>query len=104
MTQLAPTQVPVAEGLFTWPSDEPSLIASQTDGKLHFPPRAGGRVSAQAERRLWALTTQSFRPPSPPYDRGARWDYADLDAALPDMVAEAAPTPTAWVRDHRRHR
>lgn len=69
MTQLAPTQVPVAEGLFTWPSDEPALIASQTDGKLEFPPRPGGTEYLLKRRgRLWAFTTQNFRPPSPPYD------------------------------------
>jgi uncharacterized OB-fold protein len=69
MTQLAPTQVPVAEGLFTWPSDEPALIASQTDGKLEFPSRPGGaEYLLKRSGRLWAFTTQSFRPPSPPYD------------------------------------
>jgi uncharacterized protein len=62
-------QTPVAEGLFTWPSDEPALIASESDGQLHFPPRPGGNPYLLKRRgTLYTFTTQSFRPPSPPYD------------------------------------
>ncbi|WP_428338918.1 OB-fold domain-containing protein [Mycobacterium sp.] len=64
-----PNQVPVADGLFTWPSDEPRLIASERDGALSFPARAGETEHLLATRgTLWAFTTQQFRPPSPPYD------------------------------------
>jgi uncharacterized OB-fold protein len=60
---------PVAEGLFTWPSDEPRLIGSQRDGVLSFPARAGEEEMLLARRgTLWGFTTQQFRPPSPPYD------------------------------------
>src|SRR4051794_40875426 len=69
MTQQALTQVPVADRLFTWPSDEPALIASQVDGKLQFPPRPEGTEYLLKRRgALWTFTTQNFRPPSPPYD------------------------------------
>ncbi len=71
-------RVPVADALFTWPSDDPQLIGSRctscgivtfpvqescprcafTDMEEHLLPRRG---------RLWAWTTQSFPPPSPPY-------------------------------------
>jgi uncharacterized OB-fold protein len=62
-------QVPVAEGVFTWPSDEPQLIASERDGVLSFPARAGEAERLLSRRgTLWAFTTQQFRPPSPPYD------------------------------------
>jgi uncharacterized OB-fold protein len=62
-------QTPVADGLFTWPSDEPSLIASESGGRLHFPARPGGNQYLLKRRgTLWSFTTQSFRPPSPPYD------------------------------------
>ncbi len=72
-------QVPVAEGLFTWPSDEPRLIgARRADcGLVGFPAgpscqRCGGQVFTEqllADRgTLWTFTTQDFRPPSPPYD------------------------------------
>lgn len=71
-------QVPLAEGLFTWPSDEPSLIGSRCTACsiVTFPtqdscPRCGSTEMAEhllARRgRLWAWTTQHFPPPSPPY-------------------------------------
>lgn len=63
------TQVPVAEGLFTWPSDEPRLIASERDGVISFPAEPGDPQRLLGTRgTLWAFTTQQFRPPSPPYD------------------------------------
>ncbi len=63
------TQELIAEGLFTWPSDEPQLIASIRDGVLSFPPRDGEPQHLLGRRgRLWGFTTQQFRPPSPPYD------------------------------------
>lgn len=64
------TQVAVADGLFTWPSREPRLIASRgDDGVLSFPARPGEEQCLLGRRgTLWAFTTQQFRPPSPPYD------------------------------------
>jgi uncharacterized protein len=72
-------QIPVAEGLFTWPCDEPRLIGAQCAGcgLVAFPAgpacqRCG--VTEFTERllsgrgTLWTFTTQDFRPPSPPYD------------------------------------
>ena len=62
-------QTVVADGLFAWPSDEPALIASEADGRLDFPPRPGGSPYLLKRRgTLWSFTSQSFRPPSPPYD------------------------------------
>jgi uncharacterized OB-fold protein len=72
-------QIPVADGLFTWPSDRPRLIGAQCAacGLVGFPPgpacqRCGGTEAAEkllSDRgTLWTFTTQSFRPPSPPYD------------------------------------
>lgn len=72
------TQVPIAEDLFTWPSDDPALIAGRSsDGKLVFPYRKQRLVNGvleQLERvelprrgTLWTYTTQRFRPPAPPY-------------------------------------
>ncbi len=37
----AAARVPVAEGLFTWPSEEPRLIGSELDGVISFPARPG---------------------------------------------------------------
>ena len=72
-------QIPVAEGLFTWPSDEPRLIGAQCAdcGLVRFPvgsacQRCGGTDATDkllSDRgTLWTFTTQDFRPPSPPYD------------------------------------
>ena len=62
-------QMPVAEGLFTWPAEEPALIASEADGQLQFPARPGGEQRLLKRRgTLWSFTSQNFRPPSPPYD------------------------------------
>ena len=71
-------QVPVAEGLFTWPSDAPQLIGSRCAncGVMTFPvqsdcPRCYGADMKEAlfDRRgtLWTFTTQGFVPKSPPY-------------------------------------
>jgi uncharacterized protein len=74
-----PRQVPVADGLFTWPSGEPRLIGAQcvACGLVGFPAglpcqRCGGAEATEkllSDRgTLWTFTTQNFRPPSPPYD------------------------------------
>ena len=72
-------QVPVAEGLFTWPSGEPKLIGARcaSCGLVGFPAgtacqRCGGTEVTEKllpdRGTLWTFTTQDFRPPSPPYD------------------------------------
>jgi uncharacterized OB-fold protein len=64
-----PRQEVVDEGLFTWPSDDPCLIASRRDGELSFPARPGEETVLLSRRgTLWGFTSQQFRPPSPPYD------------------------------------
>jgi uncharacterized OB-fold protein len=71
-------QVPIAEGLFTWPSDEPRLIASACEAcdLVVFPAQRfcpGCSGDSVAERlleprgSLYTWTTQSFPPVAPPY-------------------------------------
>jgi uncharacterized OB-fold protein len=71
-------RVPVANGVFTWPSDEPRLIGGRCTacGMVTFPaqdscPRCAATEMAEhllpRRGRLWAWTTQEFPPPSPPY-------------------------------------
>jgi uncharacterized OB-fold protein len=71
-------RVPVAEGIFTWPSDDPQLIGGRCAacGIVTFPaqdscPRCASTKMAPhllpRRGRLWAWTTQEFPPPSPPY-------------------------------------
>lgn len=59
---------PVAEGLFTWPSENPRLIGSLKDGRYSFPAQPEeDKVLLETRGTLWGFTTQQFRPPSPPY-------------------------------------
>ena len=71
-------QVPVEEGVFTWPSDEPRLIGSRCAecGNVMFPtqtgcPKCSGSSTERHElaRRgtLWTWTIQGYPPKSPPY-------------------------------------
>lgn len=71
-------RIPVAQGVFTWPSDEPRLIGSRCSacGIVAFPKQGSCPRCASTEMgehllprrgRLWAWTTQEFPPPSPPY-------------------------------------
>jgi uncharacterized protein len=71
-------QVPVAEGIFTWPSDGPRLLGTRCAacGLVTFPsqgacPRCASPDMDEHELprhgRLWAWTTQEFPPPAPPY-------------------------------------
>ncbi len=72
----AARRVPIAEGLYTWPSQAPQLIGSrcQKCGEVAFPkqPSCGHCASEDCEelllsRRgtLWTWTIQSFPPPPP---------------------------------------
>jgi uncharacterized OB-fold protein len=67
---------PIQEGLFTWPSEQPQLIASRCAGcnELTFPrqdacPACARRGSEEVllSRRgvLWSFTIQRFPPPPP---------------------------------------
>lgn len=70
--------VVVAEGVFTWPSEEPQLIGSYfpESGVTTFPvtgscPKTSSTVAEQVllPRRgtLWSWTIQGFPPKSPPF-------------------------------------
>jgi len=93
-------QVAVADGIFTWPSDDPRLIGSRCTacGIVTFPAQDSCPRCASTEMeerllprrgRLWAWTTQEFQPPSPPYT-GASGDafsafgvgYVELDGEV----------------------
>jgi uncharacterized OB-fold protein len=71
-------RIPVAEGIFTWLSDDPELIGSRcvACGIVTFPAQSSCARCPSTEMaahplprrgRLWAWTTQEFPPPSPPY-------------------------------------
>src|SRR6266704_4460562 len=74
-------QVPLAEGLFSWPPEpgkQPALIGGRaSNGKIFFPYRRQAVIDGVREdlekieqpRRgtLWTFTSQHFRPTAPPY-------------------------------------
>ena len=71
-------RVPIAEGLFTWPSDDPRLIGSACTAcdlvvfpaQTHCPGCFGGEVTEhllEPRGSLYTWTTQSFPPVAPPY-------------------------------------
>ncbi len=71
-------RVPITEGLFTWPSDEPRLIASRClDCDNHmfptqrFCPKCSGSSTEAVELGrtgiLWTWTVQGYPPKSPPF-------------------------------------
>ena len=73
-----PNQIPIAEGLFTWPSDEPRLLAGRcTDCGNHMSPvqadcpRCSGDSTETVELgrtgTLWTWTVQSYPPKAPPF-------------------------------------
>jgi len=73
-------QVPIAEGLFTWPSEQPALLGSRCNhcGIASFPAAescmacSGQDVSVEALPRrgtLWTWTVQQFMPKEP-YNSG----------------------------------
>jgi uncharacterized OB-fold protein len=72
-------QIPIAEGLFTWPSNDPRLIGSKcvNCGIVTFPAQSSCAAcsgtdteSIELARRgtLWTYTIQCFLPNRPPYD------------------------------------
>jgi uncharacterized OB-fold protein len=75
----ASDQVPIAQGLFTWPSNDPRLLGSRcvSCGIVTFPAQSGcpaccgeNTETIELERRgtLWTWTVQGFLPNRPPYD------------------------------------
>jgi len=92
-------RVPVAEGLFTWPADDPQLIGSKCAncGLITFPtqqscPRCASTsmddMLLSRRGTLWAWTTQGFAPP-PPYTGPTGADFEPFAVGfveLPDEV------------------
>jgi len=93
------TAAPIAEGLFTWPSDEPRLIGGRCTacGTITFPHQSGcPKCGAQpldehllARRgRLWAWTTQDFPPPAPPYAGAGGRDFEPFGVGYVELPGE----------------
>ncbi len=92
-------RVPIAEGIFTWPSDEPQLIGGRCGacGIVTFPaqdacPRCAstrmGEHPLARRGRLWAWTTQEFPPPSPPYTGPTGDDFVPYGVGYVELGGE----------------
>ena len=93
------TQVPVAEGIFTFPSDAPQLIGSRCRACaiVTFPAQDSCPRCAATEMeahklarrgRLWAWTTQAFPPPSPPYSGPAGSAFVPFGVGYVELAGE----------------
>jgi uncharacterized OB-fold protein len=71
-------QIPIQDGLFTWPAERPELLGSRCRacGEVAFPAQAscaactGDRteeIRLSRSGTLWTWTIQRFPPPSPPF-------------------------------------
>ena len=92
-------QVPVADGVFTFPADQPQLIGSKCAacGIVTFPaqdscPRCASTEMAEhllpRRGRLWAWTTQSFPPPSPPYTGPSGKEFVPFGVGYVELPGE----------------
>jgi uncharacterized OB-fold protein len=91
--------VPIAEGLFTWPSDDPQLIGSRCGACriVTFPAQGSCPRCASTDMdehllarrgRLWAWTTQDFPPPSPPYAGPTGADFVPFAVGYVELPGE----------------
>jgi uncharacterized OB-fold protein len=91
---------PIAEGLFTWPSEEPALLGARCRdcGATTFPsqsgcPRCTGRsmevVELPREGVLWSWTIQGFRPKEPYQGPAAFTPYGVGYVDLGDVIVES---------------
>jgi uncharacterized OB-fold protein len=94
------SKIPVAEGIFPWPSEEPVLLGSRCTicGNHMFPVQDGCPkcMSDQSETvelakkgTLWSWTVQAFPPKAPPYQGPVGDDFQPYGVGyveLPDQV------------------
>ena len=92
-------RVPVAEGIFTWPSEDPQLIGSRCTacGIVTFPAQDSCPRCASTDMeerllprrgRLWAWTTQGFPPPAPPYKGPAAGAFVPFGIGYVELTDE----------------
>jgi uncharacterized protein len=103
-------QVPVAEGLFTWPAADPRLIGSRCAacGIITFPaqdscPRCASTAMEEQllERRgrLWAWTTQDFPPPGPPYSGPSGKEFVPFGVGYVELPGQVKVETRLTVAD-----
>ena len=73
-------QKPIADNLFTWPSDSPKLIGSKDTetGRYFFPAKNSNhheKVELSNKGKLWTWTVQRFLPKTPYIEQVAPEDF-----------------------------
>jgi uncharacterized OB-fold protein len=100
----------MAEGLFTWPAEEPQLIGSRCAacGIITFPTQDSCPRCASTEMeeqllarrgRLWAWTTQDFPPPAPPYSGPAGKEFVPFGVGYVELPGEVKVETRLTVAD-----
>jgi uncharacterized OB-fold protein len=104
------TQLPVAEGIFTMPPEEPTLIGGKCDdcGLITFPQQSAcarcGSTATAAQKlgrrgTLWAWTIQAFQPPSPPYSGPQGVDFVPYGIGVVEIPGEVRVESRLTVND-----
>jgi uncharacterized OB-fold protein len=105
-------QVPIQDGLFTWPSTAAQLIGGRCTqcGEFHFPVQANcphcAALSVEPtplSRRgtLWTWTIQTFTPPVPPY-RGPVDDFVPFGVGYIELPERLRVQARLTVNDPAR--
>lgn len=109
------TRVPIGDGLFTWPSDSPRLLASRCRqcGSVSFPainscrdPECPGRDDVESielgtRGRLEAFTIMRYQPPPPWRGPESMLPFGQGFVRLPEGVAVVAVLEAPDVADLR---
>jgi len=93
------TRVPIAEGVFTWPSEQPRLLGARCGdcGTHTFPaqpgcPRCGseamGTVELADRGTLFTFTTQGFLPKAPYAGSETEADFAGYAVGYVELPGE----------------
>lgn len=104
------TQVPVADGIFTMPPEEPALIGGRCAdcSLITFPLQSScarcGSAATEAHRlgrrgTLWAWTIQAFPPPTPPYTGPSGADFEPFGIGFVEIDGEVRVESRLTVND-----
>ena len=87
------TQKPIADNLFTWPSDSPKLIGSKDTetGRYFFPAKNSNqheKVELSNKGKLWTWTVQRFLPKTPYIEHVAPEDFKPYAVGYIELPGE----------------
>ena len=87
------TQKPIADNLFTWPSDSPKLIGSKDTetGRYFFPAKNSNhheKVELSNKGKLWTWTVQRVLPKTPYIEQVAPEDFKPYAVGYIELPGE----------------